>query len=587
MAGDVLSEPAPRDLPDDYCAEPYRDRESCRAEMASTPTSKSQVQAYRFVLRRMESALVRKDAVMLHDPMGSHKRATVTGVIVAIVGLLGFMIWALLSPDPTVPNSGIVISQPSGQVYVVNQNPHQLIPVFNMASAKLLVMAGATQGGNGPGGSSGAPAAAAASSQPPTVTVVKDSQLAGIPMGRLEGIPDGPQTLPAPASASTTWAVCDNIQYRTDMPVASAQQGVQTSVLAGVSNLGRALPDAFTAYVAGPDGNNYLIYARQHNVNNENDSDVRALVDTHNPAVISALGLAGVQPRQISAALLNAIPYVGEITNPMAQYAGQQATIVGLPVPPGQPFKVQRATGVYEFYIALPNGVEKVGESVAEIARYANSGGSQDIRLAFPEQVDNLPQLANSDPLGVALYPGNVTSDGQIAAGTDTTMCLRWTADYSNPSQPIARTSIFLDHQVDLPADKNSPTGMMTPVQIGTPAPNGAKIDSFLMNSPAIGDGVTVRAATNPGEFSNGPIYVVTARGVTYSIPNLQTAQGLGVASTTGPQFGIWPGPQSILGLLPASSQELSVPAVQRTFDTLQVPGNAGQYVTATSTPGS
>lgn len=553
--------------------------------MASTPTSKSQVQAYRFVLRRMESALVRKDAVMLHDPMGTHKRATVTGVIVALVGVLGFLIWALLSPAPTVPSSGIVISQPSGQVYVVNQNPHELIPVFNMASAKLLVMASATQSGNGAAGSSaGAPAASSASSQPPTVTVVNDSQLAGIPMGRLEGIPDGPQTLPGPASASTTWAVCDNIQYRTDMPTSSAQQGVQTYVLAGVSNLGQALADFNTAYVAGPDGNNYLIYARQHNVNNQNDSDVRAVVDTHNPAVMTALGLTAVQPRQISAALLNAIPYVGQITNPMAQYAGQQAAIAGLPVPPGQSFKVQRATGSYDYYVALPNGVEKVSESVAEIARFANSGGSQDIRLASPDQVDNLPQLTPNDPLGVALYPGNVTTDGQIAASTDTTMCLRWTADYSNPSQPIARTSIFLDHQVDLPADKNSQTGMMTPVQIGTPAPNGTKIDYFLMNSPAIGDGAAVHAATNLGEFSNGPIYVVTARGVTYSVPNLQTAQGLGVANTTGPQFGIWPAPQSILGLLPASSQELSVQAVQRTFDTLQVPGNAGQYVTPTST---
>ncbi len=29
--------------------------------MPSTPTTKSQVQAYRFVLRRMQSALVRKD----------------------------------------------------------------------------------------------------------------------------------------------------------------------------------------------------------------------------------------------------------------------------------------------------------------------------------------------------------------------------------------------------------------------------------------------------------------------------------------------------------------------------------------------
>ncbi|HWE88813.1 MAG TPA: type VII secretion protein EccB, partial [Pseudonocardiaceae bacterium] len=121
--------------------------------MASTPTTKSQVQAYRFVLRRMESALVRKDAVMLHDPMGTHKRATVAGIVVAIVGLIGFLLVALLSPSPTLPGPGyIVIAQPSGQVYVVNGNPHELIPVYNVASAKLLLMAGV---GKGSGSSSG------------------------------------------------------------------------------------------------------------------------------------------------------------------------------------------------------------------------------------------------------------------------------------------------------------------------------------------------------------------------------------------------------------------------------------------------
>ena len=169
------------------------------------------------------------------------------------------------------------------------------------------------------------------------------------------------------------------------------------------------------------------------------------------------------------------------------------------------------------------------------------------------------------------------------AAGTDKVMCLQWSADYTNPNQPIARTSVFLNTTLALPADKSSSTGQMVPLQIGTPSPSGVKIDYFLMNSPAVGDGLAVHGATNPGEFSNGPIYLVTARGVTYSIPNLQTAQGLGVASTTGPQYGLWPGPQSIISLLPASAQDLSTQSAQRTFDTLQVPGSAGQYAPPTT----
>src|SRR5438067_12793933 len=102
--------------PPGYPAEPYRDRRGCRPRMPSTPTTKSQVQAYRFVLRRMQSALVRRDAVMLHDPMRSHGRATVVGVLLGIFGLAGFVIFGMIKQSPTVPNApGIVISQESGK----------------------------------------------------------------------------------------------------------------------------------------------------------------------------------------------------------------------------------------------------------------------------------------------------------------------------------------------------------------------------------------------------------------------------------------------------------------------------------------
>src|SRR5436305_6338144 len=111
--------------------------------MPSTPTTKSQVQAYQFVLRRMESALVRRDAVMLHDPMRTHKRATVVGVIAGVAILAGFLIVGVLKPASSLPadSASIVIAQPSGQVYVLDQSPRQLIPVFNVTSARLLLLA--------------------------------------------------------------------------------------------------------------------------------------------------------------------------------------------------------------------------------------------------------------------------------------------------------------------------------------------------------------------------------------------------------------------------------------------------------------
>ncbi|MBV9141982.1 MAG: type VII secretion protein EccB [Pseudonocardiales bacterium] len=62
--------------------------------MPTNPTTTSQVQAYRFVLRRMESALVRKDAVMVHEPMRQHLRAMTVGLILAVLGLVAARLFA-------------------------------------------------------------------------------------------------------------------------------------------------------------------------------------------------------------------------------------------------------------------------------------------------------------------------------------------------------------------------------------------------------------------------------------------------------------------------------------------------------------
>jgi hypothetical protein len=66
--------------------------------MSTEPTTASQVQAYRFVLRRMESALVRQDAVMLHEPMRHHLRATAAGVLLAMLGLVALYAFGKIHP---------------------------------------------------------------------------------------------------------------------------------------------------------------------------------------------------------------------------------------------------------------------------------------------------------------------------------------------------------------------------------------------------------------------------------------------------------------------------------------------------------
>jgi hypothetical protein len=81
--------------------------------MSTDPTTTSQVQAYRFVLRRMESALVRKDAVMLHEPMRHHLRATAAGLLLAALMLVASFIFNKIHPAGSAASTGALIVIPA------------------------------------------------------------------------------------------------------------------------------------------------------------------------------------------------------------------------------------------------------------------------------------------------------------------------------------------------------------------------------------------------------------------------------------------------------------------------------------------
>ncbi|HEX9337841.1 MAG TPA: type VII secretion protein EccB, partial [Pseudonocardiaceae bacterium] len=358
--------------------------------MPSTPTTKSQVQAYRFVLRRMESALVRKDPVMLHDPMRYHKRATIVGAIIGVVGLVVFVLIGVLNPAPPVPPNGIVIAQPSGTMYVVSQNPHELIPVFNLASARLLLAAASTNQQSGTGGNATAPAVV-------NPVVVSDSQLSSMPMGRMTGIQDAPTRLPNAGQKPIDWAVCDQIQRDVNAQIQTGHTPPTTTVLVGDPNIGANLAVGEALLVSDDGGKTlYLVYGHNGTVNNRDDSAVKARIDSADRAVLGALNIDDPsQYRVVSTAVLNAIPSVPDIKNPAAGLdpGGQVAPALnqaGLTI--GQSFSVQVVgQSALEYDIVVPGGRQVVTQTAAQIARHENSGGSNVIPGVQPEAADTVP----------------------------------------------------------------------------------------------------------------------------------------------------------------------------------------------------
>jgi type VII secretion protein EccB len=518
--------------------------------MPSTPTTKSQVQAYRFVLRRMQSALVRRDSVMLHDPMRTHGRATLVGFILALLGVVGFVIFGLISPSPAVPDSGIVIGKESGTIYVVSGTPKSLTPTFNLASARLLLMSQA-QG-------------AAQAADP---VVVPDDSLKDIPHNRRTGIVDGPQLLPSASQRiSDDWGVCDNLALNKDLPASVQLQQAkrETTVFAGVPNLGAELSTDSAVLTHADNQKFYLIYRLPSNPNDPNANTVRAQVDPFEAAVLSVFHLSPPQVRPISVGLLNSIPEVAPLAPPTAQNQGAASSFSrlqaeGLRV--GSVFQVNTTGGGADVFAVLSNGIQKVSRAVGDLMR-ASQSSSKNIPVLSPDEINGIPQIQPDDAgaLPVTTMPSVVPTI--LDPLKFPTTCLGWNIVNNQP-----HTVVSVGAQLPLPANAKL-------IDIGKPGPTGLKIDHFYLPP---GRAAVVQSATSAESFGKGPMGLLTDNGLLYGIPNAATLQGLGL-SNPGPR----PAPEAILQLLPRGSS-LNVQAAQQSFDDIPLSPNAGTFPTQQS----
>jgi type VII secretion protein EccB len=509
----------------------------------------------------MQSALVRKDAVMLHDPMRTHSRATVVGVCLAALGLLGFLIWGILSPKPKAPtDDGIVIGKPSGQVYVLIAQPDkQLVPVFNLASARLLLMAQQQKSADG---GDNASAAAAASPKVVLPRVVDDNELRDIPKGRKVGIADGPDLLPsADQRIESRWTVCDRYVLDDDLNDPAKDDKVETTVIAGVKELGPELKQNESLLVRAPNGKTYLVYRTPGTANLPNTSAVRAEVDIKDERVSTALELDGVEPRTITTGMLNAIPEKAALKSPrIADREADSDIDLGNPElrKVGSVFEVERAGDVTRTYVLLKTGIEEIKRSTANLIRYYRDVGGERIAAVSPARIADVDKLREIDD---ATFPEQDTE--VLDPENFPVACLGWR--YSGEGDNAEEfTSVHIGKKLPgIPMNASGREPMS--VAISTPSADGVRIDHFYMPP---GRGAVVRQATSPEDFGVGQITLITDRGVKYGVPDARTAAGLGLGDQK-------PAPRNIIQLLPDGAS-LSVKDVVQSYDS--TPFAPGQY---------
>ncbi|NUT98527.1 MAG: type VII secretion protein EccB, partial [Saccharothrix sp.] len=446
--------------------------------MASTPTTKSQVQAYRFVLRRMQSALVRRDAVMLHDPMRTHSRATAVGVILGVIGMIGFLVFGFFSPDPKLDDdTQIAISKETGQVYVIREgNPKQLIPMTNLASARLLILnrqnpdkAAQTGGGDAQAGQVNA-APQVAGGDP---KLVSEKTLAKLPKGRLTGIPDGPDVLPTKPEdrIGAEWSVCDTLDVDETLNNPTAKGKFETTVLAGMS--GGQLLDGNKALLvkAGTDDKQaYLIYKAPVNSKITSTSTVRAKVDLTKSEVQNALKLTGKTARAISSGLLNAIPEAKPLEAPKITGKGEPVTymegVPGLKV--GNVIEVKRTGGDSVFYVALKDGLQEISRAAGDMLR-ANQSQPEPRLVDIAKIVTKEP----SEKLDFLDYPTEVPEVLEPNQN-NRVLCLGWRAENVNADNRSQHTQVTIAPSLPVPSG-------MVAVNINQVGATGEVVSKFMM----------------------------------------------------------------------------------------------------------
>jgi type VII secretion protein EccB len=338
--------------------------------MTGRTTTSIQVSGYRFLVRRMEHALVRGDVRMLDDPLRAQSLSLAAGCVLAAIIVAVCAVLAFMKPRGDIGDATIVMVRESGAVYVrIDDVMH---PAMNLASARLIT---------------------GAATEP---ELVSSSALDEVKRGALVGIPGAPDTIGAPLGVDeSVWTACDDTDGRTTVSV-----GHRVDLDSGRNAL--VTPRGESAATT------YLLYGGR-----------RARVDLRNPAVVRALKLDGIAPRPVSRVLVDALPEAPEIVAPSVPGIGSPSVLPGLPN--GTVIRLTR-TDSAEYYIALSGGVQRIGEVSADLIRFTHAL-HRDIVTVAPALigrvpvVEELPVTTFPDRGGVAETPFLCAQSGNVLVG--------------------------------------------------------------------------------------------------------------------------------------------------------------------------
>ena len=430
-------------------------------------TTKVQVSGWRFLLRRVEHAIVRRDTRMFDDPLQFYSRAVSAGIIIAVLICLGAALLAYFKPLGKRGGDSLLVDRTTNQLYVVLPDTGQLRPVYNLTSARLIL------------GNSNNPVA------------VKSEELDNMPKGQPLGIPGAPYATPVSSSPVSQWSLCDTvIQPETVAPSVDTSVLITPLALDGSVGALRSGQGMLVSY----EGQDWLI-----------TDTGRHSIDLADRAVTSAVGIpVTARSAPISEGLFNALPDAGPWRLPAIPGSGAPNT-VGLPpeLVIGSVFTTDTESDE-QHYVVLPNGVAKVNDTTAAALRATNSYGLVASPSMAPSAVAAIVEQVYDSPLPDA--PMDILAREELPA-----LCWTWQRETGDQAP---QTTVIAGRHLPLPA-ADMATGIK---QISGDA------------TVHISGGQYIRLQSPDPRFGES-LYYIDPQGVRYGLPDEDTAAKLGLTS--------------------------------------------------------
>ncbi|MFF2554695.1 type VII secretion protein EccB [Nocardia sp. NPDC058058] len=393
--------------------------------------TKHQISGWRFLFRRIEHALVRRDASMIDDPQRGRSTALSIGIAMACVIIAGSAVLAFLKPAKPIGDARIVAEKGTGALYV--RVGGRLHPALNLTSARLVIGA------------------------PENPVQVSKEELAKYPRGPIVGIAGAPGAISDGNDRDSSWAVCDStatgasgpIDPATGLPTTSRSPVRTVAIGSRLTVDGEAIrPLGDTqARLLREGGITWLVY-RDHD-----RGIVRAAIGLGDSAVTLALGIDATAPvLPASPGLLRAIPQVPPLRVPAVPGSGQSSILAsGLSAVVGSVLSVTTVDHGIAYYLVSQQGVVQISPVLAAMVRNTDSHGAVATIAVGPDVI-----AANLRPGG---WPGTTSYPATTLRIADPeregTTCYHWSRGAADPN---ATTELLVGRQLPLAPDELSRT---------------------------------------------------------------------------------------------------------------------------------